>query len=127
MTTTPIEPAAEPLPHVLLVEDEPTILITLKDELEEHGYRVTDTDNGATAIALVAAQRFDVVITDLRLPGADGLQVLQAARRHHGTRVLVITAFAAADAEAMVRRDGGGAVLRKPFRNRSVLDWLRSA
>ena len=109
---------------VLLVEDEPTISITLRDDLEEHGYVVTHTGNGAAAVVLLAKHRFGAVITDLRLPGADGLQVVRAARRSSpDARVLVITAFAKEHIPALMR-EGAGRVLQKPFLNHCVLDWL---
>ncbi|MCA8965203.1 MAG: response regulator [Planctomycetes bacterium] len=114
--------SSSPQLRVLLVEDEPTIAITLGDELEENGYRVTCVADGREAIGLLDDQAFDAVITDLRLPGASGLDVLRAARSGRPqAKVLVITAFAPPELEALRR---AGAVLAKPFPNRSVLDWL---
>ncbi len=109
---------------VLLVEDEPSIAMTLCDDLEDSGYAVTHTSDGIAALGLIAEREFEAIITDLRLPGADGLQIVRAARLGYPTaRVLVITAFVANYLEALMR-EGAGQILQKPFLNRRVLDWL---
>ena len=111
---------------VLFVEDEPTIAIPLIDELEEHGCRVRHTSDGDEAVRLTAQIAFDVLITDLRLPGADGVQVVRAARlQRPEARILVITASTSRELEAVLA-DGVGSILKKPFFNGAVLDWLRS-
>lgn len=112
---------------VLLVEDEPTIAITLRDDLVDHGYQVTSTGDGAEALQLLSRQRFHAVVTDLRLPGADGVEIVCAARRSSpGTRILVVSAFAAARAEAL-HAAGARELLHKPFANQDVLTWLARA
>lgn len=110
--------------HVLVVEDEPTIAVTLVDDLAEAGYRVAHEADGADAIRALAAHAFTAVVTDLRLPGADGLAVLQAARRlQPACRVMVVSAFFAAGGEEALAA-GAAAVLTKPFHNGAVLRWL---
>ncbi|MBL8731200.1 MAG: response regulator, partial [Planctomycetes bacterium] len=80
--------AAGPAPRptslrVLLVEDEATIAVTLGDDLVDRGHRVTLLADGVAALRRLDAARFDAVISDLRLPGADGITVLERARRHN--------------------------------------------
>jgi DNA-binding response OmpR family regulator len=112
---------------VLLVEDEPTIAVTLTDDLVDSGYRVTRTDDGRHAIRLLTEQSFAAVITDLRLPGADGVAVLRAATRHlPGVRVLVISAWLEERRDEVLRA-GATALLAKPFCNSAVVAWLRRA
>ncbi len=65
---------------VLLVEDEEIIAVTLGDDLREAGHEVAHTPDGREAINLLRDQVFDCVITDVRLPGADGIEVLAAAK-----------------------------------------------
>ncbi len=121
----PDRPSLFVRPRVLLVEDEPTIAVTLSDDLADEGYAVTHTGSGSEAVRLLAENDYHAVITDLDLPGASGLQVLRAARRRRADApVLVITALAAANAEA-VERVGHAQLLPKPFLNGSVLAWLR--
>lgn len=107
---------------VLLVEDEPTIAITLSDDLRDAGYDVTHVADGAQALALLQEHAFAAVVTDLRLPGADGLQIAAAAlaRMPHAA-VLVVTAWAAVVQAAAPHVP----VLAKPFANGTVLAWLR--
>jgi len=112
---------------VLLVEDEPSIAVTLADELADGGYAVTRVDNGAAAVELLAVQAFPVVVTDLRLPGASGLAVLRAAKASSPqSRVLVISAYLDGHREALLQQ-GAEALLQKPFANEQVLAWLRGA
>jgi DNA-binding NtrC family response regulator len=112
--------------RILLVEDEPTIAVTLKDDLEDAGYDVVHLADGAEAVRRLGEHSFDVVITDVRLPGVDGLQVLQAAKRARpGTEVLVMTAFATVEHAVAAMREGADDYIQKPFLNESVLDRLR--
>jgi DNA-binding response OmpR family regulator len=111
--------------RVLLVEDEPSIAITLRDELEEHGFVVTDAANGDDAVALCASHDYEAVVTDLRLPGANGVAVLLAAKsRRPATPVLVISAHLVGWERAVLAAGADG-ILRKPFPNHAVVDWLR--
>jgi DNA-binding response OmpR family regulator len=110
---------------VLLVEDEPTIAITLRDELEDHGYRVVCIGSGDGAIGLLQGGVYAAVVTDLRLPGASGTAVVTAAKqRRQSLPVLVITAWVDGSA-ADLWRAGADGVLAKPFANQQVVDWLR--
>lgn len=120
------EPGAAGAPWVLVVEDEPLIAVTLRDDLEDHGYRVVSTGDGARALQLLDAQAFVAVVTDLRLPGVDGGVVVQAARAHdRHLRVLVISAHFDGQEERLTQA-GAEACLRKPFANQAVVDWLRA-
>lgn len=115
---------ADPAPRVLLVEDEPTIAVTLADDLAEQGCDVTHTTSGGDAIRLMTGRVFDAVVTDLRLPDADGIAVLRAAKRLRASpHVLVISAWLAPHHE-LALREGASATLQKPFDNAAVLRWL---
>ena len=70
---------AESKKHLLLVEDEHALRATLAERLTEHGFEVTQADSGEQAIEQLAEFAFDIVVTDLRLPGLDGTRVLEAA------------------------------------------------
>ena len=79
---------------VLVVDDEEAIRVTLRDDLEEVGHQVVALGNGQEALDALSDRRFDVVISDLRMPGADGMAVLKAAReRSDSTEVILITAY----------------------------------
>ncbi|MEE2887987.1 MAG: sigma-54 dependent transcriptional regulator [Planctomycetota bacterium] len=111
---------------VLLVEDEETIAVTLGDDLREAGHEVTHTPDGKQAIQILRDQVFDCVITDVRLPGADGIDVLQAAKAARpDTEVLVMTAFATVEAAVDAMRHGADDYIQKPFLNEAVVERLK--
>ncbi len=110
---------------VLLVEDEKTIAVTLGDELEAAGHDVKVVGDGKEAIRVLGETAFDCVITDVRLPGADGLEVLQAAKQARpDTEVLVMTAFATVEHAVEAMRRGADDYIQKPFLNEHVVERL---
>ena len=66
--------------HLLVVEDRDSLRRLLQRALSDEGYEVSAAADAETAIGWLAERRFDLVITDLKLPGASGLEVLRAAR-----------------------------------------------
>ena len=112
--------------RILLVEDEQTIAVTLTDDLEAAGYAVKHVADGKLGIAELQRLSFDVVITDVRLPGADGLQVLQAAKQARpDTEVIMITAYATVEHAVEAMRLGADDYIQKPFLNEHVVDRLQ--
>ncbi|HEX9750742.1 MAG TPA: ATP-binding protein [candidate division Zixibacteria bacterium] len=108
--------------RVLLIDDDQTILDVMGEALTEVGYRVTTRDNGAAAIVELRADRFDIVVTDLGMPGVTGWEV---ARHAYTLRprvpVIVISGWGAQIDEAKLANAHVDAVLAKPFH----LDQLR--
>ena len=79
--------------EILLVDDDPDLLKLISLRLTSAGYRVRTADCGETALAAIAVQRPAVVITDLRMPGIDGLQLFEAIHRQHPAMpVIILTA-----------------------------------
>ena len=76
-------------PHVLLIDDEPIALSNLSHVLEREGYTVTACKDGESGLAEMQSTEFDLVLTDLRMPGIDGMEVLERVKREH-PRVQVI-------------------------------------
>jgi DNA-binding NtrC family response regulator len=91
-------------PRVLVVEDRPSVLKLIATILER-GYDVTGAVDGSTALSLIEAEAFEVVLTDIRMPGATGFDVLRAVRsRAPRTSVVMITAYAnVTDAVASIK------------------------
>lgn len=107
---------------VLLVEDERAIREPLAEALRDEGYRVVETEDGEIALACLAREPFDVVVTDIRMPRVDGLEVLRQMReRWPETPALVITAYG--PASSVVAALGAEAVecLMKPFHLDDIL------
>jgi DNA-binding NtrC family response regulator len=112
--------------RILLVEDEQTIAVTLTDDLEAVGYEVRHCPDGQEGIAELQKRSYDVVITDVRLPGADGLQVLQAAKQARpDTEVIMMTAYGTVEDAVEAMRLGADDYIQKPFLNEHVIDRLQ--
>src|SRR5512145_2496978 len=80
--------------RVLVVDDQRNMRATTAMLLREGGHAVEEADGGAAAIRRVQQEPFDVVLTDLRMPEVDGLEVLRAVREHApDTQVIVMTAY----------------------------------
>ncbi len=101
---------------LLLAEDDRIVRITVRDALTDDGYAVTECADGTAAIRAIERETFDIVLTDVRLPGVDGLTVFRTVRRSSSrTSVVLMTAFADADDAVAVMRDGARDYIQKPF------------
>lgn len=79
---------------LLLVDDEPTIRLVVGDTLRAAGHRVTIVEDGAAAQRRLTEHRYDVVVTDVRMPHVNGLSLLHLVRQSHvDTDVILITAY----------------------------------
>jgi two-component system response regulator PilR (NtrC family) len=102
---------------ILLVDDERSMREFLAIYLRRAGHRVEAAASGAEARKALEAREFDVVITDLRMPDATGLDVLADAKRlHPETQVIVVTAFATAETAIAAMKAGAYDYLTKPFK-----------
>lgn len=119
---------AESKKHLLLVEDEAALRETLAERLAEHGFEVEQADTGERAIEQLAEFAFDIVITDLRLPGLDGTRVLEAALLRYPDIVgIIVTGYGTVkDAVDAIRR-GATDFVTKPFQFDELLHALNSA
>jgi|JI10StandDraft_1071094.scaffolds.fasta_scaffold01858_14 two-component system response regulator PilR (NtrC family) len=104
--------------RVLVVDDEASMRDFLAICLRRAGHDVQLADSGAAAVTALAARPVDVVVTDLRMPGAlDGLGLLREVRAHHpATEVILVTAFATADTALAAMKQGAYDYLTKPFK-----------
>jgi DNA-binding NtrC family response regulator len=101
--------------HILLVEDRDSLRRMLERALSSEGYRVTAVADGEAGIERLGAGEFDLVLTDLKLPGASGLEVLAAARaRHPGLPVVVLTGHGTVPTAVEAMRGGAYHFLEKP-------------
>ena len=105
-------------PRVLVVDDDIEMARTLCDSLGDRGYDAVPLSSGKRAIEMLEQAAFDAVITDLRMPDADGLAVLAASRRLDSARpVLIMTAYGAVDTAIESMRRGAYHYLIKPFKH----------
>ena len=102
----------EPL---LLVEDKAELRAMLRKAMERAGYAVDEAPDGNSAVDKVRARRYLVVLTDLKLPGCSGLDVLRAARQADPTiPVILITAFGSVDEAVTAMKEGAFDFIQKP-------------
>jgi DNA-binding NtrC family response regulator len=103
--------------RLLIVDDEEIALRNLQHVMEKEGYRVTATKSGAAAEALLQKQGFDVVLTDLRMEGVDGMDVLKKSRElQPEAEVIFITGYATAESAVQALKHGAFYYIAKPFR-----------
>jgi DNA-binding NtrC family response regulator len=114
--------------HLLLVEDESALREAIAEQLGDRGYQVEQADSGETALAKLADFAFDIIITDLRLPGIDGSAVLDAAvERYPHIVAIVVTGYGTVkDAVEAIKR-GAWDFVSKPFQIDELLHVLDSA
>jgi DNA-binding NtrC family response regulator len=114
--------------HLLLVEDEAPLREATAERLVDHGYRVVQAESGEAAVEQLADFAFDVLLTDLRLPGIDGTQVLGAALERYPEMVcIVVTGFGTVkDAVEAIKR-GAAEFITKPFQFDQLLHVLAAA
>jgi DNA-binding NtrC family response regulator len=101
---------------VLIVDDEPNLRKVLAAQLRRHGYEVHAAEDGESAVAMLAAHPVDVVVTDLRMPGMDGLALLGHVHALlPGTPVVLITAHGTIDTAVEALKRGAFDYMTKPF------------
>jgi len=109
--------------RLLVVEDDGMVRDVVVRTARQHGLDVDEADGGMPATALLASNHYDVVITDLKMPGVSGLEVLERVRTRQRTALIVITGFADDGVEDVVAA-AGGLLLHKPFNMERLLDAL---
>jgi DNA-binding NtrC family response regulator len=104
--------------EILVVDDDPDVRELFVEHLREKGHRVAAASDGRAAIGAIEREpsRYRLIITDLQLPGADGIAVLQAARAANPSAcVIIITGYASLDSAIQAVRLGAYDYLTKPF------------
>ena len=114
--------------EILLVDDDPDLLKLISLRLTSAGYRVRTADCGETALAAIAVQRPAIVITDLRMPGIDGLQLFEAIHRQHAALpVIILTAHGTIPDAVSATQRGVFGYLTKPFDSQDLLQKVAAA
>src|SRR3954471_7524306 len=118
----------EAIKHLLIVDDEKALREAVAERLTDHGFMVEQADNGEQALRRLSEFAFDVLITDLRLPGIDGRQVLDAAvERYPEIVAIVITGYGTVKDAVDAIKQGAADFITKPFQFDALLHVLNSA
>jgi len=105
-----------PIETILLVDDEPLIRRFLAEMLEKSGYSVSVAEDGKKALNLLKEHSYDLVITDMKMPHASGMDILIAAKKSSAhTVVILMTAFGSVESAVEAMRQGAFHYLLKPF------------
>jgi len=113
---SPAPATKAPRARVLVVDDEVQVVQIFQDLLTQQGYAVESCDNGDDAIVKVTSGEFDLVLTDINLPGVDGLEVIRAAKAaDKDTCVILITGYASTTTAIDALRQGAYDYITKPF------------
>jgi signal transduction histidine kinase len=114
--------------RVLLVDDEIGIRTLLRWELGAEGLDIVEAADGAAALDAIEDQSFDVIISDVRMPGMSGLDVLRGARqRSPETEVIISTGYADIDSAVECVRNGAFDLLHKPYDTRQLVSSVGRA
>ena len=113
--------------RILLVEDEPGLVLTLTDRLTAEGYRVESVTNGNVALERASGEAFDIILLDVMLPGRDGFDVCRTLRqRGVSAPIMMLTARGQVVDRVVGLRLGADDYLTKPFVFEELLARIRA-
>ena len=116
------------LGRVLIVDDEPLVLLILRSFLEEFAKECVEASNASEALAAFKSGPFDLVLTDRVMAGMDGIALTAELKRHvPNQRVILVSGFEARGATWAFENDGPDAFLAKPFTRKSLLESIQAA
>jgi DNA-binding NtrC family response regulator len=114
--------------HLLIVDDEAALRSAIAERLTDHGFAVVQAGSGEDAIPLLAEFAFDILITDLKLPGIGGREVLDAAiERYPDIIAIVITGYGTVKDAVDAIKQGAADFVTKPFQFDALLHVVQSA
>jgi DNA-binding NtrC family response regulator len=120
--------AMSALPRVLIVDDQLDVAQLLADLLRPAGYETATATNGDEALAQAAAQRPDVVLLDLTMPGRDGIEVMRELHALDGELpAIIVTGHGSADRARAAMRSGAFDFFTKPFDGEKLLASIAEA
>ena len=114
--------------HLLVVEDDPEMRDLLRKVLEKEGYRVSVSGDGHQALFALNRERFDLVVTDLLMPGDGGLELLNTIRHiYPSLPVIIVTAFGDWNSYSRALELGAAAFISKPLRMAELIVAVHAA
>ncbi len=114
--------------NLLIIDDEASMRHMLRLVLEQHNYRVSEAQNGAEAINLIYKEKFDVILSDIRMPDMDGLTFLdQPEVRSLDSTIIMMSAYGSIDTALKCMERGAYDYISKPFKPDEVVLTLRKA
>jgi len=113
---------------ILIVDDEESVRESLNLWFTEDGYRVECAENAKKALSILESDAFDIILTDLKMPGMDGLELLQRIKTlNKDSIIIVMTAFATVDTAVKALKEGAFDYVTKPFDPDDLSHLIRNA
>lgn len=113
---------------ILIVDDEKNYLLVLEDLLAEEGYQVITADQGQTALEMIGMHDLNAVITDMKMPGMDGMTLLERVHTSYpDLPVIMMTAYGSVEKAVEAMRKGAFDYILKPFKNEELKVTVRKA
>ncbi len=114
--------------HILIVDDDRSMLKFLEVTLSKEGYKVSCAESGGKAISMIKKKRFDLLLCDIRLGDINGIDVLRAAKKQNPhTVVIMISAYASAETAVKAMNEGAYDYLPKPFDNKELKQAIKNS
>ncbi|MEM9988125.1 MAG: response regulator transcription factor [Pseudomonadota bacterium] len=114
------------MPHLLLVDDEPSIHEPLSDYLTQNGYKVSVAERAGAAREVLQAQDIDLLLLDVMMPGEDGLSLMRDIQTERGLPIILLTAKAEETDKIVGLELGADDYVTKPFNPRELLARIRA-
>jgi DNA-binding response OmpR family regulator len=112
--------------RILVVEDDAEMRSLLKDFFTEEGFEIDSVSNGSEAFRILVRELFDLVITDIRMPGLTGLDIIPGIKKlQPEAPIIVITAFGSEEVHRRAIERGATAYLEKPLRFHELRTMIR--
>ena len=114
--------------RILLADDDAGVRRVIQFKLKQRGFEVTTAENGASALTMLKRQEFDLLLTDMKMPGLNGIELLEQAKGiRPGLEVILITAYADVHQAVRAMKLGAFDYLTKPFEDDQLFVAIEKA
>src|SRR5690606_14604043 len=113
--------------RILIVDDEKSVRETLREMLEYENYEVIDAENATKALDLLSSQSFDVILCDIKMPGMDGMELLEKILENYDIPVIMISGHGTIETAVDAIKKGAFDFIIKPFDLNRLLISIRNA
>ncbi|MEA3307699.1 MAG: response regulator, partial [Elusimicrobiota bacterium] len=114
------------MPRILIVDDEPDMRLAIKNVLKLRGYEIFEAGDGLAALDIIKKQDIHLMLLDIRLPGMDGIEVLERTRKvNRSLPVVMITGYGHIRSAVDVMKLGANEYLQKPFENTQLVKTVK--
>lgn len=114
------------MPRILIVDDEPDMRLAVRNVLKLRGYEISEAGDGPAALSMAREKRPDLVLLDMRLPGMDGIEVLDGLKKiDDSVPVVMITGYGHIQSAVDVMKLGASEYLQKPFENAQLVETVK--